>query len=476
MAVRIFVSITAWWEVGRKTDSVWLTAVSRQLFNSPCPLLSFREIAMEDVLARARKIADEAEVFTVISENTPIQFETNRLKHAQTHQSMTIALRLIRNGRIGYATATGQDDLDKLVNMAAETAEFGAQSRLEFPGLSEYPDIDVFDPEISNIRADKMAGLGEEMITALREHTPELLCDASVNKGITRIRIVNSRGGEKSYQQTHFSLSISGTLIRGTDMLFVGDFDSSCHPVFETGVITSRVKQQLDWARETISIRTGSLPVIFTPSGVASSLVSPLMAAFNGKTVLDGASPIGNKMEETIIDRRISLWDDPTIPFRPTSRPCDEEGVPSQRTPLIEQGVVKNFLYDLQTAALAGRRSTGNAGRGRGLPSPSPSAFVIGTGDTSFAQMVDDIKEGLVIEDLMGAEQGNILGGDFSGNVLLGYKVENGKIIGRVKNTMVSGNIYQLLNNITTIGSDARWVGGLYTPYLYFNSVSVASK
>jgi len=77
----------------------------------------------------------------------------------------------------------------------------------------------------------------------------------------------------------------------------------------------------------------------------------------------------------------------------------------------------------------------------------------------------------------MGAEQGNILGGDFSGNVLLGYKVERGKIVGRVKDTMVSGNIYQLLKQITAIGSEPKWVGSfLSTPHLYCPSLSVAAK
>ena len=91
--------------------------------------------------------------------------------------------------------------------------------------------------------------------------------------------------------------------------------------------------------------------------------------------------------------------------------------------------------------------------------------------------MVQDIKQGLVIEQLMGAEQGNILGGDFSGNVLLGYKVESGKIVGRVKDTMVSGNIYQVLKQIIAIGSEARWVGGfLQSPHLYCPTLSVASK
>ena len=202
------------------------------------------------------------------------------------------------------------------------------------------------------------------------------------------------------------------------------------------------------------------------------------MAAFNGKTVLEGASPIGSRLGQQIFDKKLWLWDDPTIAYRPGSRPIDDEGVPSQCTPLIERGRIANFLYDLQTAALAHTRSTGNGRRGGGgLPSPSPSAFVIGSGDATFEEMVQDMKEGLVIEQLMGATQGNILGGDFSGNVLLGYKVESGKIIGRVKDTMVSGNIYQILKKIIAIGSDARWVGSfLKTPYLYCPSLSVASK
>jgi PmbA protein len=91
--------------------------------------------------------------------------------------------------------------------------------------------------------------------------------------------------------------------------------------------------------------------------------------------------------------------------------------------------------------------------------------------------MVADIREGLVIEQLMGAEQGNVLGGDFSGNVLLGYKIENGRIVGRVKNTMVSGNVYQILKEIVTLGKEGRWVGGsIYAPHIYCKSLAVASK
>jgi len=179
-----------------------------------------------------------------------------------------------------------------------------------------------------------------------------------------------------------------------------------------------------------------------------------------------------------VFDQKLWLWDDPTVVYRPSSRPCDDEGMPSQRTPLVEQGTIANFFYDLQTAALAHTRSTGNGSRSRGgLPSPAPSAFIIAPGGATFNEMVEDIKEGLVVEQLMGAGQGNILGGDFSGNVLLGYKVESGKIVGRVKDTMVSGNVYQMLKQNIAIGSDAKWVGGfLQTPHIYCPSLSVASR
>jgi PmbA protein len=220
------------------------------------------------------------------------------------------------------------------------------------------------------------------------------------------------------------------------------------------------------------------MPVVFTPNGVASALVMPLMAAFNGKTVYQGASPVGDKLGKAVFDKSFNVVDDPVAAYRTASRPCDDEGVPSRRTPLVEKGKVAGFFYDLQTAAVAGKQSTGNGSRGRGgLPSPSPSAFVIAPGEAALEDMLRDMKDGLVVEQLMGAEQGNVLGGDFSGNVLLGYRVENGEISGRVKDTMVSGNVYKALKNIAALGKEARWVGGfLQTPHIYLPGLSVASK
>ena len=433
---------------------------------------------MEQILARAKKVAKEAEVYQVSSEETQVRFEANRLKQLQTSQSTSVALRIIKDGRIGYATTTGTGDGQQLISDAVETAAFGAEAKFHLPDTTNYPKVDIFDPAVETVAIKEMVRLGEEMVAAVSAHTPGIICEAGVSRADITVRLINSRGGKAEYRKSLFSLDIEGTLVNDTDMLFVGDSESSCHPLSDSKKVTDMVLRQLDLAKDRAKSPTKVLPVIFTPNGVAGALILPLLSAFNGKIVLEGASPIGNKLGRLIFDKNFSLRDDPLVAYRPGSRPCDDEGVPSQRTPLINKGVVKGFLYDLQTAALAGKKSTGSGNRNRGgLPTPAPSALVVTPGKTAFDEMVSDIKEGLVVEQLMGAEQGNILGGDFSGNVLLGYKIENGKIAGRVKDTMVSGNVYQLLKDIAAIGSETRWVGGfLQTPPFYCKGLSVSSK
>ncbi len=432
---------------------------------------------MEHILALAQKAAGEAEVYQGSSEETQVRFEANRLKQLQTNQSTSVALRIIKDGRLGYATTSGTVNKQELVNNAVETAAFGAAAKFKLPGKVKYPSVDIYDSAAAAVSIKEMVGLGEAMIAAITKHTPGIICEGGISRGTVTFKIINSRGGQATYRKSFFTLGIEGTLIEGTDMLFVGESESSCHPLSDPGKIIKTVLRQLDLAKNRAKAPTRELPVIFTPDGI-TALIMPLMSAFNGKTVLEGASPLRDKVGQAVFDKRFSLHDDPTVAFRPGSRPCDDEGVASRRNALVENGVVKGFLYDLQTAAQAGTQSTGNGSRGRGgLPSPSPSAFVVAPGDMTFEDMVKDIKEGLIIEQLMGAEQGNLLAGDFSGNVLLGYKIENGKIIGRVKDTMVAGNVYKLLKDIAAIGSEAKWVGGfLQTPPLYCKGLAVSSK
>jgi len=432
-----------------------------------------------EVLRSARKVAEQAEVFLASVRATTIQFEANELKQVQTRESSSNALRIFREGKIGFAIASGGGGWEALVDMAVETSKFGGPSNFQFPSSQDYSEVHIFDPKVEEIAMERMIEIGKELIAKVKGHTPDILCDVQVTRGTSSISLINSQGGEGGYDRSFFSLSLEGILVRDTDILWIGDSESSCRPDF-VGIddLADNVIWQLEMAKKKATVPTKLLPIIFTPHGVANALLSPLVLAFNGKTVLEGASPLKDKLGEQVFDKNLSLWDDATVAYGVGSYPFDDEGVPGQRLPLVTNGVVANFLYDLQTAALTGTHSTGNGRRvGGGFPSPAISSLILGKGDISFQAMVKDMKEGLIVEEVIGAEQGNLLGGDFGGNILLGYKVESGEIVGRVKNTMIAGNVYQVLKELLGIGQEARWVGGiLQTPPLYCAGISVTTK
>jgi len=440
-----------------------------------------------EILRSAQKVSEQAEVFRVSTRETPVHFEANKLKQIQSKESTSIALRIFQEGKIGFSAATGPppallegaDNAATLLDMAMETSQFGLPANFAFPSTMSYPQVNILDPRVEKIAMEEMVEYGSKLISRVREYAPDILCDAEVSRGTSSVHLINSQGAEASYSKSFFGLSLEGIIIQDTDMLFVGDSESSCRLPDRLDTVADRVIKQLEMAKKKATVQSKPLPVIFTPQGVASAFLSPLMLALNGKTVLEGASPLKDRLGEPVFDKKLSLWDDATLDYCLNSSPYDDEGVPSLRLPLIERGNVSNFLYDLQTAALASAHSTGSGRRAGGSlqVKPAISSLIIDEGDASFESMVEDMKEGLIVEYLIGADQGNLLGGDFGGNVLLGYKVENGNIVGRVKDTMISGNIYQALKELSGIGRESRWVGGvLRTPHLYCPHLSVAAK
>ena len=433
---------------------------------------------LEDLLEKAAKVSQDAEVYHVHHRDEPVLFEANRAKLVETRETSGVALRIIKNGRIGFSSTADFRNLGRLIDRTLEMAPFGPDATLRFPPYREFRPVDVYDPQTESMSLEDMVNLGQATIDRLTERRSELLCDANVSKGLTTVSILNSRGGYATYTKSAFSVSVHGTIVKDTDMLFVSDGKSSCHPILDTSEIVESVQDQLEFSKNIVPAPVGLVPVVFTPRGVAGALLSPLISGFNGRAVLQGTSPLVGKLGEQLVDASFSLWDDPTFPYAPGSRMCDDEAVPTRKLPLVDKGVITNYFYDLETAAQAGTQSTASAHRGvSSPPSPGTSVIIVGGGAASYQEMIRDINEGLVVERLLGAGQSNILGGDFNANVLLGYRIEGGCVIGRVKNTVISGNVYTSLKNIHAVERDSHWVGGfLKTPAITLGLVSVAAK
>lgn len=430
----------------------------------------------EQVLALAERSAEAAEIFLHESSATPAEFHANKLKSLETKESRSITLRIINNGRIGVSSTTRTDDPESLVNDTLSSAQFGAEARFDFPQLGEQTPVDVFDTATPKFPVEKMVDTGQELIARLLDHNPDLLIDMSLAKEEEETRI--SRGGvTDSYKRTGFGISVTANLIRGTDMLDVFAFKASCAPDVDTDSLFTEITQKLELARNSSTLKSGTMPVVFTPIAFMLTMGPALGMGFSGKMVEQGASPLANRTGERVFDENLTIYDDATLDKRPRSSPFDDEGVPTRKVTLIDRGVVSEFLYDLQTAGKMGTQSTGNGYRGQGYPAPAATATIVDPGDGCLEEIIADIEEGLMVEYILGGGQANVLRGDFGGNVHLGFKIENGQLVGRIKDTLIAGNAYDVLADVRRIGGQPQWVGGsLYCPPIALEGVTVSTK
>ncbi len=424
----------------------------------------------KQLVDKAKHKAQGAQALYTKGESVEISFENDNLKSVHSSQSTGLNLKLIKDGKVGLSSTTETREMDGLLNRALEIAEFGNIAHFQFPASKKTPDVKVFDDSIFKLTKKNMIEIGKEMIARIKEYNPDILVDAGISKGQSVVKFANSSGNSHSSETTAFSIGVNGQLIRGTDILGAGHGCTWKKRDIDHMEIAKKVIQLFKMAEKTADVKSGTMPVIFTPAGV-NVLVLALRLGFNGKNVFFGASPLAGRLGEIIADEKFSLIDNPLLDYAANSSKYDLEGVPHQTTPLIEKGIIKNFLYDLDTAGRAGRGSTGNA------PECTSTNFVIPPGETPYKEILKNTKKGILVHSVLGLGQGNPVSGEFSVNVHLGYKIENGEIIGRVKNVMLAGNTYDALKNIIAIGDKAEWAGGaLLTPSIQVGSLSVVAR
>jgi PmbA protein len=436
---------------------------------------------MEKLLQQACKEVESAELFRVKSKTVPVNFEVNRLKSIDISESEGKALRVIHNGRIGFSSSTGNEGFDLMVEKAAATSEFGSEASFSFPEetkRSKKRKLNIYDNKVADKSIEEMIKIGESIIEKVGDFNRKLRCDVTIVKDCNEIEYFNSRGGNFSYNKTAIAYSMMVQQIENQDMLMIYSSVESGKDNLELEELTSEIIENLKWGEKIVPVESGKIPVIFTPKA-ALVLILPIISGLNGKMVLKKISPLTAQKNKKLWSDLLTLYSDGNIDFALGSAPFDDEGVEMKRVPLVKKGEIKNFYYDLQTAGIAGVESTGNGLRAGSQSEPVPgiSNLVMGEGEVSFSEMIKDIKEGIIIDQVLGLGQGNIISGAFSNNVQLGYKIEKGKIVGRIKDVMIAGNAIEELKNIAALGDKSKWISGKFKfPHIYLKSLSVSAK
>ena len=136
----------------------------------------------EQILERAIISAESAEVFYIEQKDTPVRFEANQLQSIDTRELTGVALRLIKDGRIGFCATTNLNDLDSLIDTALETAPYGAEARFEFPPMDSSPDVPVYDASSFDLPLERMVRLGQQTVEGIRSFSDEILVGGTVSR------------------------------------------------------------------------------------------------------------------------------------------------------------------------------------------------------------------------------------------------------------------------------------------------------
>ena len=441
---------------------------------------------MNAILEKARKNVDQAEVFHLRRKLLPVEFDAQGLSMIKAKHIEGVALRVVCNGRLGYSTSTDLAHPAAIVDAAVATAAYGDETDLEFPGLPIDPIDGIHHPETAALSAGQLVALGEAIRERILADASDVEVGVSVQTTVDHVRITNTDGLDAEETRSSVSVSLEVTKAKSGDIFTVSDsYEARSINEFRIDDLTKRVRRLLELGRDVVPSPSGSLPVVFTPAGSLAVLL-PLMMGLSGKSVLLGLSPLGDKLGEAIFDSRLSLIDDSRRASGSAAGSFDDEGVPTQRTTLIEAGQLRGFYYDLRTAKQAGVDATGNGYKGglmsgrsfRPAPSASLSNLVVDIGDATEDDLIRGIKSGLLVDGVMGLGQGNLNAGDFSNNVSTAFLIKDGRITGRVKNVMLAGNSYDLLHHhLIGLGDRANWVyGRLSCPAIALDNVNVAAR
>jgi PmbA protein len=398
-------------------------------------------------------------------------------------QSDVLKFRGIYNGKIGssYTEKVDESSIELLVNDAIENAKIiSSEDEVEiFAGSKEYKEVVTYNPElekVSELEKIEFAKKLEEIAYSLDSRVSTVSASNYVD-GSSESLLRNSKGLNLQ-SNSNYVVSYVGVVVKEGE-------DIKSKYAFASGRDFSKLNPEM-LAKEAVeealsmlgakSIKSGNYPIIIR-NDTMGDLLSAFTGIFSAENVQKDLSLLKGKLNQKVASDKLNLVDDPFMKDGLASSSYDAEGVACTFKNVIENGVLKTYLYNLKTAKKDNIETTGNSLGGSGI---GPSNFYIKNGDKSLDDIIASIDNGLLITDLAGLHSGlNAISGDFSLSSS-GYEIENGKIKRPVEQITVAGNFFEMLNGIEEIGNDIRFgtPGSSYIgcPSIKFKSLAVAGE
>jgi PmbA protein len=427
---------------------------------------------------------EDVEAWAEESRRVQVRVREGEVEWLTFAEARGMGIRVVMEGRLGYAYAADPDEqaLPELVARAREGAGLAEPDPGNvLPSLGPVDPVPgLFRPAQAEVDPDRKVSLALDLERAATRARPEVrrVESAAYGDAVSRVVLGSTRGGPLEYARTDAWVSVTALADRDGETQSGSSFDLRR----ELGelAIEAVAQEAAERAARLLGAerpRTERLPVVLDPVAAAGFL-GVLAGALSAEAVQKGRSLLAGRIGQTVASPAVTLVDDGRLSDGPASAPLDDEGVPTQRTILLEEGALRSFLHNTYTAARAGGRSTGNAGRSgyRTPPGVAPTNLYLQPGSISPQELLERAGRAIYVQDLTGLHSGaSPVSGQFSVGAT-GLRVEGGALAGPLREMTIASALLEVLAGVVAVASDLRFPvgGGLGSPTVLIEGMTVA--
>jgi PmbA protein len=441
-----------------------------------------KALARQLVQTCLKKGADSAEVFIETGRNLSIGVRKGEIETVQEAASQGIGFRVFAKGKMAFASCNDFSDaaaasaIDSAVRFAQQTTPDPNHVLPDDKGAAAVDGL--YDSRIGKIPMAQKIELAKTVEKlAMKDSRITKSAGAGYSESEGEVYIANSNGLSKSYQASGCSFGVSVVAEKGDQKSSGREY---CSRRFFADLktpadIAAKAARKAWELLDSRMVKTQRASVVFDPD-VAGAILGGILAAVSGERVLQGASFLAARMNQKIASTLVTIIDDGTRARGLASAPFDGEGVPTQRRTIIDEGILRGFMYNTITARRAGVRSTGNAARGgfTNVPGIGAHNFYMAPGNSSRAEILANTAIGLLLTEVTGYGI-NPVNGDFSGGAS-GFWIEAGKIVVPVKGLTIAGRADEILSGIDMVGNDLDWNRSITAPTFRIREMQIGGE
>ena len=404
-----------------------------------------------------------------------------KVENYSVSENETIYIRGIFNGKMVSGSSENANNVCKILDEMAVNATLIDEEKEQeiFAGSEKYKTFKTSSDKLAKVSITDKIALCLDIEAKAYDYDYRIAPGVEVEyqEVESAMKIVNSKGLKLSYKVNYGFVVLS----------VVAKSDNDTRTGFKFKILQDldslNVEQLVkDTCDDAINALNGSqceskkYKVLLAPN-VFASFANVLLSSVSGDAVNRGKSLLKDKLNQQVASSKLTIVENPHSKEHPYFyRAFDDEGVATMKKAIVEKGVLKTFLYNIEEAKQAKVESTGN-GYGGSVIGVSTSFVEVKPGKKSKEELCEKIKDGIQITNVQGLHAGmNPLSGDFSLQAS-GYRIENGKITTPVNLITIAGNIFKMFNDIVDLGNDEYVTpGGMSSVSVYIKSLAISGK